>query len=179
MSDLAAFRRMAWDLLAEGVAGADHPMRIVTLATLGPDGPEARSMGLRRADPEGLVEVHTDLATPKVGQIGADPRVALLAWHPARQVQIRLTGRATVRRGAEVAALWDAIPAEARTNYGTTPEPGVPIPGPFDWEKPPVEARFAVISVAVAAMDVVDLSGRHRRARFERADGFAGTWIAP
>ena len=180
MSDLAGFWRMAWEALAAGVADGGHPMRIVSLATLGPEGPEVRSMGLRLADAErAVVEVHTDLATPKVAQIAADPRVALLAWHPGRQVQVRLSGRASVRAGTEVEPLWQAIPPEGRVNYGTRPDPGLPIPEALAYEKPPVRERFAVLSLRVEAVDIVDLEGRHRRARYVRADGFAGTWVAP
>ena len=180
MTDLAAFWDRAWDELAGGVADGAHPMRIVTLATLGPEGPQARSMGLRLADrQEAVVAVHTDRVTPKVSQIEADPRVALLAWNPESQVQVRLTGRATVRSGAEVEHLWQEIPPEGRINYGTAPDPGAPIPGPFAYEKPAVRDRFAVLSCRVETVDVVDLSRRHLRAIYVRGDGFAGTWVAP
>ena len=181
MSDLRQALDRGWVQLAEGVADAGHPMRFVALATAGAGGPEARTVGLRRADPFAAeVDIHTDLATPKVAELGADPRCSILAWNPAEALQLRLKGRGVVRHGPSIDLLWDRIPPPSRTNYGTEPAPGVPIPGPYDYDKPPRRDRFAVVTLRIDEIDLVHLpEGRHRRALYRRADGFAGTWVAP
>jgi pyridoxamine 5'-phosphate oxidase len=67
-NDLAAFLEAAWQNLRRGVADSRSPARYPTFATVSPKGlPEARTVALRRASPsEAIVEVHTDIATPKV-----------------------------------------------------------------------------------------------------------------
>ena len=47
----------------------------------------------------GVLELNTDMASPKVAQIGADPRVALHVWVPSDQLQIRMRATAVVRQG--------------------------------------------------------------------------------
>jgi pyridoxamine 5'-phosphate oxidase len=37
-----------------------------------------------------MLELHTDMASPKVAQINAEPRVALHVWVPKDRLQIRL-----------------------------------------------------------------------------------------
>ncbi|GGL66073.1 pyridoxamine 5'-phosphate oxidase family protein [Wenxinia marina] len=178
MSDLAAFLAEGWAALEAASRDADDPMRLVALASLGAEGPQARFVVLRRADARAAeLEVHTDSATPKVEELSADPRAALVAWSPERRLQVRATGRVGIRAGT--AAEWALVPAEARVSYGTEPRPGTPIDGAYAYDKPAREERFAVLILHVEAMDLVHLPERHRRARFLRGDGFRGQWLAP
>ena len=181
MSDLVRLLDWGWSLLERGVAEADHPMRLVALATVDAEGrPQARHVVLRAANrAEGWLELHTDLSTPKVAQIRRRPDATILAWSPEDRLQIRAEGRVDIRTGARVAALWQGVPPESRVSYGTRPNPGSPIAGPYDYAKPADPARFAVVRLTVRALDLVHLPDRHRRARYDRADGFAGTWLAP
>jgi pyridoxamine 5'-phosphate oxidase len=117
-----------WRHLTRGVADRRHPARHPTLATLGPEGPEARTLVLRAADRNAArLELHTDMASPKVAQIGEDPRVALHFWIPKDRLQIRMRATAVVRPGDP--ALFASLPLEARRNYGGTAPGGVPQDG--------------------------------------------------
>lgn len=70
-------------------------------------------------------------------------------------------------------------PRASRQSYGTNPAPGLPIASALAYDKRPDAASFAVLRCAIAGMDILHLGTGHRRARFDRADGWAGHWLAP
>jgi hypothetical protein len=170
-----------WTRLVRGVRDRRAPARHPTFATVSPLGwPEARTVVLRGADPAAAVlEIHTDLRSAKVAALRANPRAALHVWEAAAQLQIRIEAKVSILTGEEVAAIWARVPDPSRQSYGTTPAPGLPIAGSLDYDKTPDQATFAVLRCQVEAVDAVHLGPRHRRARFERASGFAGQWLSP
>lgn len=174
--DLTSLHAHLWSRLAQGATHAEDPFRIVALATIGANGPEARMVALRAADAAALtVELHTDLRTAKVAALRNDPRAALLLWDAATQEQLRLTLDVTMIPAD--AARWKAIPDGSRLNYGTDPAPGTPVETPTEVTRTPDVARHVAILGQVQSMDAVSLAHRpHRRARFDQ-DG--ATWIAP
>lgn len=170
---LAALLDRGWGWL--GAGGVRHGV----LATVAGRGAEARTIGLRRADrAEGLVELHTDAATPKVAEIAAAPGGTLMFWDEALKLQIRLRLHLSVVPGT--ATDWAGVPPGSRGNYGTVPVPGTPIPGPEAYRRSPDPARLAVIRGRIDEIDLVDLAPvQHRRAVYRRSDGWAGRWLAP
>ena len=162
-----------WSRLSRGVADRKHPARHPTLATIGQDGPELRTLVLRGVDREAsMLELHTDMASPKVAQIVAEPRVALHVWIPRDRLQIRLKGQAIVERGDP--ALFARLPAAARANYGGA-VPGSP-PGQQTKEGDP--ARFGAIRLTVHEIDALVLAEPHIRAIYTAPD-WAGRWVTP
>ncbi len=151
--------------------------REVALATCGADGPEARTVVLRRVDrTAGIVEMASDSRTAKVRALRAEPRAAVLLWDPGEALQIRLSLHVRLVVGDE--ARWAAMPDAARWNYGAVPPPGAPVPGPDAWERPSDRARFAALLGEVRGIDAVLLAeAGHRRAAWD-ADG-AGRWVSP
>ena len=170
-----------WETLQTGVAVPTAPARHVVFATQGNDGwPEARTVVLRAANRRSAeLEVHTDLHSGKVSSLAALPRAALQVWDPQDRLQIRVQAEVTVHSGAEVAAVWAKVPDPSRQSYGVTPAPGEPIPQALAYTKEPDAATFAVLRCQIRAIDAVHLGERHRRARFLRADGWAGQWLSP
>jgi hypothetical protein len=162
-----------WRHLTRGVADRRHPARHPTLATLGPEGPEARTLVLRAADRDAArLELHTDMASPKAAQIGQNPRVALHVWIPKDRLQIRIRAEAVVRPGDP--ALFASLPIEARRNYGGAVPGGVPREAAGDGDP----ARFGSIALEVRRIDALVLDDPHLRAVFEAPD-WAGRWVAP
>jgi hypothetical protein len=165
-----------WQHLARGTADRHHPARHPTLATIGPDGPELRTLVLRRADRSAaLLELHTDAGSPKAAQIAADPRTALHVWVPKARLQIRARARATLAPGDP--ALFANLPPEAQANYGGQ-APGSPLsaePAPTDGDP----ARFTRILCQLTEIDALLLADPHRRARYRADAGWQGEWIAP
>lgn len=171
-----------WHRLARGVADRRAPARHPVLATAGIDGgAAARVVVLRTADRAGArIEVHTDTASGKIAELRTDPHAALVIWEPRAQFQIRLTATATILTGAEAAARWARMPDGARVNYGGDPAPGAPLADPANHTPGASKDRFAVLDLRIDGIETLHLGRtRHHRARFLRADGFTGQWVAP
>lgn len=180
-NDLSAFLNEAWQHLSRGVADSRSPARYPTFATVSPAGrPEARTVALRAAQQStASVEVHTDIATPKITSLKNIPMAALHVWLPKADLQIRLTAKVDILTGIGVQSQWDKVPAASRISYGTQPEPGSPIDHVFAYEKPADPDRFAVLKCHLQEIDLVHLGPRHRRARYVRTDAWQGIWLAP
>ncbi len=170
-----------WAGLTRGVhdrhAAARHP----TLATLSPLGwPQARTVVLRAADKAaGTLDIHTDLRSAKVADLRATPRATLHIWDSDAHLQIRLEADVAILSGADTAATWERVPPPSRMAYGSTPPPGQPVPDALDYQKTPDPVAFAILHLTVQAIDALHLGPDHRRARFSRAQGWSGQWLAP
>jgi hypothetical protein len=175
-STLSSLFETVWGHLARGVADRKHPARHLTLATLGPEGPELRTLVLRGADrAAATLELHTDAASRKAEQITADPRVALHVWMPKPRLQLRIRALAEIAPGDP--AVFDRLPPEAQVNYGGPP-PGTPLDGPAH-PGTGDPARFARILCRLTDLDILHLGEPHIRALYRAADGWQGQWIAP
>lgn len=175
-ADLGSLEAHVWDRLVEAARDPDDPFRCVALATQGADGPEARIVGLRRADRAlAEVEVHSDLRTAKVSALERDSRAALLLWDADARVQLRLAlDMRVVRADPE---RWGRVPRSARLNYGTDPAPGTPIAAPEVLRRTSEMARFVALVGCVRRIDMLSLAHNpHRRAVF---DAQAARWVAP
>jgi len=173
MSDPAQLLDMTWTALIRGKADRRHPARHPTLASIGPNGPEMRTLVLRGADRDtATLELHTDALSPKVAQIAADARVALHVWVPNQRLQIRARATAEILPGDP--ALFASLPDFAKANYAG------PIPGATPDSDTPdtaAEARFTRIRCTLTEIDVLLLSEPHQRALFKGPD-WEGQWIA-
>lgn len=119
-------------LLRLGADTPGHGFRLPTLATVGPGGsPEARVVVLRAFDAGGrTLTFHTDVRSPKVAELRADPRAVLVFYDPATPCQVRARVRAEVHLGDDVTRrLWDVAPPETRTGYAAAYAPGEVVAG--------------------------------------------------
>lgn len=178
--------------LADAATNRKAPMHTPVLTTS--DG-DARILVLRAFDvAAGTLRFHTDLRSPKVAAIAADPRVGLLFYDKEAGVQIRLNGTARVEGQSQCAdAAWQASDTYARRCYlgaapgelATGPDSGLPewVEGkrPTEAELAPARANFAVLLVQVERWDWYCLSHEgHRRAIFEgTGDSRKGSWVTP
>jgi pyridoxine/pyridoxamine 5'-phosphate oxidase len=170
-----------WKRLVRGVNDRRAAGRHPTIATVDDQGmPQARTVVLRAADPQaGILRVYTDRHAPKVAEVSARPHAALHIWDKDAHLQLRILARVAVRTGEPVADLWERIPEHARCNYGTLPGPARPIDEGLAYQRVPNFDDFAVLELTVESMELLHLGYVHRRARFERADDWAGQWLAP
>ncbi|MFL4472137.1 pyridoxamine 5'-phosphate oxidase family protein [Tateyamaria armeniaca] len=180
-NDLGAFLDGAWQHLTRGVADARSPSRYPTLATVSPEGwPEARTVALRQAvRSRAMLEVHTDVETPKVASLRKAPRAQFHIWIPKSDLQIRISTHVEVLTGADIEDQWAKVPPASRVSYGTMPIPGTAIASVYDYEKPAERSRFAVLHCTMTEIDLVHLGQRHRRAVYRAETGWQGTWVAP
>lgn len=120
-----------WAFLRQELFGAAatnrHPFHLFTLATTDETGaPSARTVVLRRfLGHEREVWFHTDLRSPKVGQLRRDSRVGLLWYDPHSRVQFRIPARVKLHHLDEKAKqAWDKSPPMTRSCYGDLQGPG-------------------------------------------------------
>jgi hypothetical protein len=179
--NLATLHAQIWARLVRGAGDRHAPARHPTFATVSPDGwPEARTVVLRAADPvAGAADVHTEITSAKVAALRANPRAALHVWDSAAHLQTRLMVRVDILTGPQVADIWARVPDPSRQGYGTRPAPGSPIADALAYTKGPDAKSFVVLRCVVQQIDALHLGPQHRRARFDRTDGFAGLWLAP
>ena len=99
-----------------------------TLATVDPDGqPHARIVVLRDCNvEERWLRFNTDLRSPKVSQIEANPRGALHFYDKFHKIQLRLKVRLELLEDAALADVWDGVQHYSRECYQITKAPGLP-----------------------------------------------------
>lgn len=171
-----------WTRLSRGVHDRRAPARHPTLATVDATGrPQARTVVLRGADAAaGTLSLYTDRHSAKVAELRANPLAALHVWDAAAHLQIRIEAEVAIETGPGVADVWASVPEPSRYAYSSTATPGRPIPEALAYTKTPDPAAFARLRLTVSAIDALHLGrDHHRRARFERADGWAGQWLVP
>lgn len=182
-----------WDCLAVAARESDYAFNAMQASTIGLDGaPNVRTVALRRiSERENLIGFHTDLRSPKVAELDREPRIALAGLDPARKLQIRVFGEASViREGRARVDAWKASRDHDLIQYRTLLAPGTPIAQPRDafGEKGDVPgpdeglAHFCVVEVRPVSIDWLDLSeaDNPKRARFIRyGDEWIRRWIAP
>ena len=147
-NDLKAFLDEAWVHLALGVTDSSSPARYPTFATVSREGkPEARTVALRGASRFGSVlEVHTDIATPKVSALEHNPYAAFHIWLPKAELQIRLTAFVEILTGSDTDVQWAKVPPSSRVSYGTVPSPGTTIEDAYAYKKP-AEQNLSLIHI--------------------------------
>lgn len=182
--DIADF---AWRSLQRGADHPQHPMHLVTMATVTPDArPAARLMVSRGVDREtGRLWFHTDVPSPKVADLLSHPSACIVAWDATSGVQLRLYGTATVHQDSALAdEHWEQVSRAAIWLYGE-PAPVENATGPVDLRLPrdkeqlihKLTARerhqFAVVEIAVESIDWLQAtSTERRRAHMVSAEGW-------
>lgn len=178
--ELGQIEQRIWrELQAAGERG--HPWRLMTLATVTPDGgPDARSVVLRRVDAEHReLYFYTDTRSPKVGQIAAHPKGAIVMWSPALGWQLRIqVDMEVMSSGLAVLSAWAQVKlTPAVFDYLSPVPPGSPLSRPSP-ERGSRE-HFAVVCCRVRSIDWLDLNtDGQRRARFGPSAGEA-VWLQP
>lgn len=182
--DLDATLAEAFTLLRRGVVDRKSPFRTLNLATVALDGtPSVRTVVLRSFDPATrTARFHTDRRSAKPAEIAAEPRVALHGYDRGAQVQLRLSGVATLHDGDAVAdSAWARSGPGARACYAIQPAPGTPVAAPVPAPTLDDTARdqFLVVQVLVHRLEWLWLSSAgHRRARFcWNGTGWDADWL--
>ena len=102
--------------LHRGALDPKHPFRYLTVATVGEQFPQVRTVVMRQftADLEFLA--YTDVRSSKVQELLEVPRVSLLFYHPKKQVQVRVKALATIHVMDELAQEhWKRVPDKRRS----------------------------------------------------------------
>lgn len=187
--DLAAVRRAAFALLADGVndrkAAANRP----GLATADAGGiPQVRTVVVRAFDPDSrTMQIHTDRRSGKIAELRDNPHAVLHVYDPIKEVQLRLSCRVAVHCSGPVHdRAWATKQQSSRVYYTVTATPGQPIPSPEEAEfasgrDDSGKENFAVLEARIMTMEWLYIGpGGHRRARFHWTEGTCqGDWLVP
>jgi len=183
--DLEALEDATWMLLEDGVTHSDTPFHTPVLATQNALGPELRTVVLRGVDRANrALRCHTDVRSPKIGQMRQGSAVSWLVYDPARKVQVRINGNAILHhRDAVAEASWRAASARSRVCYAAANGPGDPLADPLPERKAAADGfdRFVVVRCRVERLETLVLAASgHRRARWcWHAGQRIATWVAP
>jgi pyridoxine/pyridoxamine 5'-phosphate oxidase len=195
--DLDAIRIDIWDRLKAGASDRRSAFHTPVIASVDQAGlAHQRIMVMRAAIPESRqLRFHTDVRTPKVGQIGIHKPVSILGYDPVVKIQIRAWGNGRVEANSELTdAAWDASSASSRRCYLAPLAPGSAHVGPTSGlplnvenrvpnmeEAIPGRANFAVLLVTLDRLEWLYLAANgHRRAEFRWTDNsWDGNWLVP
>lgn len=178
------------ELLQTATTGRS-PFTIMHLATVDPGGaPKARVVVLREAS-DGVLSFITDLRSPKVRDICAQPLVTL-SWYDANtSVQLRIEGRAGINTDEERRKkFWKGLRPHTHLLFRSPMAPGATVFAPEDRyaeaelhnsDSAKLYAHFGLVDVIADCFDWLDLSSEpHVRCQFTRAhSGWKASWVAP
>lgn len=176
-----------WAELLRAAATRGHPWRQPVLATTcARRGAQARTVVLREVDPATrTLWLYTDLRSPKVAQLDADPRAQLVCWSPALGWQLRLSVEIGCEtEGLDVTSRWATLRhTRAAQDYLSPLAPGsvLPADGAGTPRVGAVRGAFAMLQARVLEMDWLALDPQgHRRAVFDfRDDMPTACWLVP
>jgi len=183
------------DWMARVASGARDRKSVMHTPMVVTSNIDARVMVLRAFDEaRAVLRFHTDIRSPKVTAIAADPVVAVLLYDSNAKVQIRAHGQGWVEQAGPVAdAAWAASTNFARRCYlgegpgSTSDRPTSGLPPEFEGVEPddeqliPARKNFALLLIELQEVDWLHLAHTgHLRAQFKRAgEGWDGRWVTP
>ncbi len=175
------FLNFGWAQIYRGKADKKSPARHPTFVTSSADGfPNARTLVMRRCDQKNnQIEFHTDTASSKMFALKENPRAAIHIWLPKVQLQIQMDVIVEVKVGDITIKNWRNVPTYSRIAYGTIPNSGSVIEGPFDYDHAPDQKRFAVLLCDIQSIQLLLLGVKHIRAHYKKTTNWQGEWLSP
>lgn len=195
-SSLDSIEADLWTRLEEGARSARNDFHQPVVGTISNDMPSVRMVVLRRVwAQERKLAFHTDIRSPKVADLKANPSISLLFYHKDHRLQLRVQGIAVVdTHGPAASAAWENSAPSSRRCYLSTEAPGhrseipsIGFPETFRGRVPAMEEtlpgreHFSIVMVQVQSVDWLWLNhAGHRRAKFMyREGGFDASWLVP
>ena len=177
-----------WLVLADAVKQRT-PFTLMQLATVGEDGaPKIRTIVLRSFNEASTsLSFITDLRSPKVREITANPCVSLAGFDNERVVQLRIDGRAEIIEDeTRRRDFWNALHPHTHILFRSALPPGTVLASPNEMETDDSDpatayARFCLVEIVISHVERLDLSSEpHRRCSFRQGlHGWEGRWIVP
>ena len=183
----------AWSMLSHAVIDRRSPFHLGNIATIGVDGrPKVRTVVLRAADEASrTIRFHTDGRSQKVRELAANPFVEAHFYDQPANIQIRLSGVATVEGTDQPTArqAWAEAKAMSKVCYRLDAGPGSELAAgdgygylPYQADGvDPGEVHFRTVIIKVDRIEVVVLKiNANRRAVFDMGDDTViGRWVVP
>jgi 3-hydroxyisobutyrate dehydrogenase len=182
------------DLIVDGAKERDHDFHIMTFCSIGKIGVEARSVVLRSFDKEKkVIRFHTDVRSPKLEDIKANPNTVCLMYSYKLKIQLRIKTLSRIHYKDQIwVSSWEKTGLSSRKCYLTKYDPssnieesddGLPIG--LKGKNPTIEQsetgkqNFCVVDNEIIEIDYLYLkSSGHERMRFDLRNN-EHTWLAP
>ena len=186
-----------WRMLRRGVTHSRDPFHSPVLGTKSENSFNMRTVILRQFSlPDRVLVCHTDSRAPKVTEIEDCSNVTWLFYHPKKQIQLRMSGKASLHRDDQFADdQWAGSKMTSRLNYCATQPPGTPVDSPksglpdFLLNKVPTllntekgREHFMVIATKIQSIDWLELrmvGNRRDLFTWDDEDGLSATWLIP
>ena len=184
----------SWSRLEEAADDPTHPMRLLVLATVAPDGsPDGRVMVLRGADRRlGKIWFHTDRRSEKVQHLRSRPSLCAVAFDPREGIQLRVRGTSIIHESNALADRhWSQTGMVIRALYASADAPGSPFPQPDPrlmgvqraicaGQEQSARDNFAVIETEVKSLEWLQVKeSEQRRAIMYASTGWVVHPVAP
>jgi len=169
-------------MLTRGAADAHHDYHWPTMCTVDAQNqPQARILVLRKLgiDPPQCV-FYTDIRSPKIAELIAQPHVALLFYDERTKLQLRAAGPATIECNTpRLQQLFAGLPASAQASYTTTQPPGSSITAGEMIEHTTTAEHFACLTVNLHTIEALDLHREGHRRMLLNLHKNELTWAVP
>tara|TARA_B100000029_G_scaffold509661_1_gene599347 strand:+ start:169 stop:768 length:600 start_codon:yes stop_codon:yes gene_type:complete len=178
--------------IQDGVNNSSHDFHSFILSTIRDNKPESRTVvlrGLNKSVP--YLAFHTDLRSPKLGDLKNNNAVSALFYDRARKVQIRVNGNCHIEDDERTKAIWDSMHIHSKICYMSPKAPSSIIEDQTlnKIEKPDSEIdqadldlgfeRFCRVKVFIEKLDWLSLKhDGHRRLQFNFGDNTKIDWVA-
>lgn len=185
-----------WNMLFRGATQRRNAFRTPILSSIQQDMPNARMVVLRKTNvATRQLLFYTDIRSPKVKELQANPNSCLVFWHPNKHLQVRAYGTIEIEAQNDFAkSIWDTIAPKNRKDYASllAPSSSTDTPDNFlapHWNVDTVTAtdttenyqNFAVLVATIERLDCLHLhSEGHQRTEFcWNGKHWDSTWLIP
>jgi len=160
-----------------------HPFRYCVLSTHGHE-VNSRYVVLRKMTNDLEFLIYTDSRSQKIQDISINSEVQLLFYHPKKQTQLILSGKASLLSDDTLSkAEWCNVKGNAQRAYNTIEAPGTPIQAPHlghRYKEQMNEQYFTVIKISAEKLEALQLNqSEHLRVKFEIGKNWEGQWLVP
>jgi pyridoxamine 5'-phosphate oxidase len=185
LQSLSEIQAALWQEMRRAAQDKHHAWRTPALASVGPQGADARTVVLREVDAQTQeLRFFSDARAEKIAQLQAQPQATVLMWSPQLSWQLRLRVQMSVQtEGLAVSSRWARLRlSPAAQDYLAPLAPGSACQTPGGAPEPATQVSeqrhyFALLTAQVLAIDWLELhASGHRRAVLDEA---GSRWLVP
>ena len=175
----------AESILEDAIRNAKNLFHTPVISSHSAKGIQTRTVVLRDFIQDSrIIRFHTDLRSPKVAELQANPAATMQGYDPSIKIQLRMLGSAEVHhQDAVTEAAWAETREMSKECYFQVPSPGTIMNKYNEFSKEIIDKEsdaFSVVDVDVEKIDWLYLKREgHRRANIFIKESAKDTWVSP
>ena len=180
----------AESILEDAIRNAKNLFHTPVISSHSAKGIQTRTVVLRDFIKDSrIIRFHTDLRSPKVAELQANPAATMQGYDPSIKIQLRMLGSAEVHhQDAVTEAAWAETREMSKECYSVADAPGLSIddPNAFDIDAKNLDlelgyANFCVVLFQFDSLEFLHLKGSgHRRAKHVWLNNdLSSSWLIP